>query len=94
MHIVIKFLTTSKFYITSKNQRPVTSPSGKVGGARLMRFMVITLSKCKQKLRGLDELVESFIRWCSTNPRVEFVPPGSLSSPELGSNLLPVLFDK
>ena len=49
MHIVIKFLTTSKFYITSKNQRPVTSPSGKVGGAR---FMVITLSKCKKKLRG------------------------------------------
>ena len=48
MHIVIKFLTTSKFYITSKNQRPVTSPSGKVGGAR---FMVITLSKCKKKLR-------------------------------------------
>ena len=51
MHIVIKFLTTSKFYITSKNQRPVTSPSGKVGGARLTRFMVITLSKCKKKLR-------------------------------------------
>ena len=54
MHIVIKFLTTSKFYITSKNQRPVTSPSGKVGGARLTRFMVITLSKCKKKLRGQD----------------------------------------
>ena len=51
MHIVITFLTTSKFYITSKNQRPVTSPSGKVGGARLTRFMVITLSKCKKKLR-------------------------------------------
>ena len=51
MHIVIKFLKPSTFYITSKNQRPVTSTSGKVGGARLRPFMVITLSKCKQKLR-------------------------------------------
>ena len=31
MHIVITFLTPSKFYITSKNQRPVTSTSGKSG---------------------------------------------------------------
>ena len=38
MHIVITFLKPSKFYITSKNQRPVTSTSGKVGGARLRRF--------------------------------------------------------
>ena len=53
----------------------------------------IALSRCIFPL-GLDELVESFIRWCSKNPRVEFVPSGSLSSPELGSNLLPVLFDK
>ena len=53
----------------------------------------IALFRCIFPL-GLAELVESFIRWCSTNPRVEFVPPGSLSSPELGSNLLPVLFDK
>ena len=31
MHIVITFLTPSTFYITSKNQRPVTSTSGKSG---------------------------------------------------------------
>ena len=36
MHIVITFLKPSKFYMTSKNQRPVTSTSGKVGGARVM----------------------------------------------------------
>ena len=50
MHIVITFLKPSKFYITSKNQRPVRSTSGKVGGARLRPFMVIALSKCKKKL--------------------------------------------
>ena len=58
MDIVITFLkpSNSKFYITqmhnvdvsSKNQRHVTSTSGKVGGARLRRFMVITLSKCNK----------------------------------------------
>ena len=57
MDIVITFLKPSKFYInvdvSSKNQRPVTSTSGKVGGARMRRFMVITLSKCKKKLRAL-----------------------------------------
>ena len=52
MHIMITFLKPSKFYITSKNQRPVRSTSGKVGGARLRPFMVIALSKCKKKLRG------------------------------------------
>ena len=51
MHIVITFLKPSKFYITSKNQRPVRSTSGKVGGARLRPFMVIALSKCKKNLR-------------------------------------------
>ena len=51
MDIVITFLKPSKFDVSSKNQRPVTSTSGKVGGARLWRFMVITLSKCKKKLR-------------------------------------------
>ena len=40
MDIVITFLEPSKFYIASKNQRPVTSTSGKVGGGRLRRFMV------------------------------------------------------
>ena len=54
MHIVITFLKPSKFYITSKNQRPVRSTSGKVGGARLRPFMVIALSKCKKKLRSRD----------------------------------------
>ena len=54
MHIVITFLKPSKFYITSKNQRPVRSTSGKVGGARLRPFMVIALSKCKKKLRPPD----------------------------------------
>ena len=54
MHIVITFLKPSKFYITSKNQRPVRSTSGKVGGARLRPFMVIALSKCKKKLRLPD----------------------------------------
>ena len=54
MHIVITFLKPSKFYITSKNQRPVRSTSGKVGGARLRPFMVIALSKCKKKLRIRD----------------------------------------
>ena len=51
MHIMITFLKPSKFYITSKNQRPVRSTSGKVGGARLRPFMVIALSKCKKKIR-------------------------------------------
>ena len=54
MHIMITFLKPSKFYITSKNQRPVRSTSGKVGGARLRPFMVIALSKCKKKLRAPD----------------------------------------
>ena len=58
MHIVITFLKPSKFYITSKNQRPVRSTSGKVGGARLRPFMVIALSKCKKKLRGREALVD------------------------------------
>ena len=56
MDRVITFLKPSKFYITSTSRRrindlSVTSTSGKVGGARLRRFMVITLSKCKKKLR-------------------------------------------
>ena len=51
MHIVIKFLKPSKFYITSKNQRPVTSTSGKVGGARLRRFMVMSTIEVQKKLR-------------------------------------------
>ena len=55
MHIVITFLKPSKFDITSKNQRPVRSTSGKVGGARLRPFMVIALSKCKKKLRERDQ---------------------------------------
>ena len=55
MHIVITFLKPSKFYITSKNQRPVRRrTSGKVGGARLRPFIVIALSKCKKKLRVRD----------------------------------------
>ena len=40
----------------------------------------IALPRCIFPL-GLDELVERFVRWCSTNPRVQFVPPGLLSSP-------------
>ena len=57
MDIVITFLKPSKFYmynvdVSSKNQRPVTSTSGKVGGARLRRFMVITLSKCNKNYAG------------------------------------------
>ena len=55
MHIVITFLKPPKFYITSNNQRPVRSTSGKVGGARLRPFMVIALSKCKKKLRDRDQ---------------------------------------
>ena len=52
MHIVIKFLKPSKFYITSKNQRPVTSTSGKVGGVRLRRFMVMSTIEVQFFLRG------------------------------------------
>ena len=65
MDIVITFLKPSKFYInvdvSSNNQRPVTSTSGKVGGARLRRFMVITLSKCKKKLRERPPYVSSIL---------------------------------
>ena len=52
MDIVITFLKPSKFFITSKNQRPVTSTSGKVGGARLRRFMVMSTIEVQKKLRG------------------------------------------
>ena len=52
MHIVITFLRPSKFYITSKNERPVTSTSDKVGGARLTRFMVMSTIEVQTKLRG------------------------------------------
>ena len=52
MDIVITFLKPSKFYITSKNQRPVTSTSGKVGGARLRRFMVMSTIEVQKKLRS------------------------------------------
>ena len=50
MDIVITFLKPSKFYITSKNQRPVTSTSGKVGGARLRRFMVMYTIEVQKKI--------------------------------------------
>ena len=50
MHIVIKFLKPSKFYITSKNQRPVRSTSGKVGGARLRPFMVMYTIEVQKKI--------------------------------------------
>ena len=50
MHIVIKCLTPSTFYITSKNQRPVTSTSGKVEGARLTRFMVMSTIEVQKKI--------------------------------------------
>ena len=50
MDIVITFLKPSKFYITSKNQRPVTSTSGKVGGARLWRFMVMSTIEVQKKI--------------------------------------------
>ena len=39
----------------------------------------IALPRCIFPL-GLDELVECFIRWCSTNPRVEFVRSARLRS--------------
>ena len=48
--IMITFLKPSKFYITSKNQRPVTSTSGKVGGARLRRFMVMYTIEVQKKI--------------------------------------------
>ena len=50
MDIVIAFLKPSKFYITSNNQRPVTSTSGKVGGARLRRFMVMSTIEVQKKI--------------------------------------------
>ena len=46
MDIVITFLKPSKFYITSKNQRPVTSTSGKVG----RRFMVMSTIEVQKKI--------------------------------------------
>ena len=53
MDIVITFLKPSNFYIvdvSSKNQRPVTSTSGKVGGARLRRFMVMSTIEVQKKI--------------------------------------------
>ena len=49
----------------------------------------IALSRCIFPL-GVDELMESFIRWFSTHPRVELVPTatGLLSSMRVNSAIM------
>ena len=72
MDIVITFLKPSKFYTTSKNQRPVTSTSGKVGGARLRRFMVMSTI----------EVQKNYAEW-RTQIVCRVAPPGRKTNNEL-----------
>ena len=95
MHIVITFHKPSQFYITSKNQRPVTSMIWQSGRSEVRRFMVMSTIEVQKKITqpGPAGMAPSYLLYCLVSQSVQLIAIlSSMLIVPFSSLLLPCVF--